>query len=136
MYTSELAGHQNRIVFLRYNLDLSRVFGVVDTPVHNHAKPSNNAWSPLTIRGVYGFLILIHKFKDFGVHKVTAGIKIKMLNDGIKIFRSEPSAADLDVEQNKFHRFWTELVSLCSGRHTLTKKQNLFLVIEILFKDL
>ena len=48
MYTSELAGHQNRIVFFRYNLDLRRVFGMVNAPVHNHAKPSNNVYSPLT----------------------------------------------------------------------------------------
>ena len=46
MYTSELAEHQNRIILFRYNLDLSHVFGVVNTPVYNHAKPSNNVWSP------------------------------------------------------------------------------------------
>lgn len=45
IYTSELARHQNRIIFLEYNLDLCRVFGVVDTPAHNYAKPSNNAYS-------------------------------------------------------------------------------------------
>ena len=49
MYTSELAWHQYRVIFLRYNLDLRSIFGVVNTPVHNHAKPSNNVWSPLTI---------------------------------------------------------------------------------------
>ena len=35
--------------FFRDNLDLCSVFGVVDTPVYNHAKPSNNVWSPLTM---------------------------------------------------------------------------------------
>lgn len=49
MYTSELAGHQNRVVLFRYNLDLSRVFGVVNTPVHHHAKPSDNVYSLLTM---------------------------------------------------------------------------------------
>jgi hypothetical protein len=48
MYTSELARHQNRVVLFRYNLDLCCVFGVVNTPVHHHAKPSNNVYSPLT----------------------------------------------------------------------------------------
>ena len=48
MYTSELARHQNMVIFLRYNLDLSCVFGVVNTPVNHHAKPSNNVYSPLT----------------------------------------------------------------------------------------
>ena len=51
MYTSELARHQYRVIFLRYNLDLRSVFGVVNTPVYNHAKPSNNVWSPLTMLG-------------------------------------------------------------------------------------
>ena len=49
MYTSELARYQNRAAFLRYNLDLCCVFGAVNTPVHNHVKPSNDVWSPLTI---------------------------------------------------------------------------------------
>ena len=49
MYTSELARHQDRVILFRYNLNLSRVFGVVNTPIYNHAKPSNNVWSPLTI---------------------------------------------------------------------------------------
>ena len=48
MYTSELARHQHRVVLFRYNLDLRSVFGVVNTPVHNHAKPGNNVYSPLT----------------------------------------------------------------------------------------
>ena len=48
MYISELAGHQHRVILFRYNLDLGRVFGVVNTPVYNHAKPSNNVYSPLT----------------------------------------------------------------------------------------
>ena len=52
MHTSELARHQNRVVFLRYNLDLRRVFGVVNTPVYDHAKPNNNVYSPLTISGI------------------------------------------------------------------------------------
>ena len=47
-YASELVGHQYRIAFLRYNLDLGRVFGVINTPVYNHVKPSNNVWPPLT----------------------------------------------------------------------------------------
>ena len=42
------AAHQDRVILFRYNLDLRRVFGVVNTPVHNHAKPSNNVYSPLT----------------------------------------------------------------------------------------
>ncbi len=50
MYTSELARHQHRVVFLRYNLDLSSVFGVVNTPVYNHAKPNKVVFSPLTNR--------------------------------------------------------------------------------------
>ena len=54
MYTSELARHQHRIVFLRYNLDLSRVFGVVNTPVHHHAKPNKYIWSTLINRGTCG----------------------------------------------------------------------------------
>ena len=40
MYTSELARHQNRVILFRYNLDLSHIFGVVDTSVYNHAKPT------------------------------------------------------------------------------------------------
>ena len=61
MYTSELAWHQNRVVFLRYNLNLRSIFGVVNTPVHHHAKPSNNVYSPLTykrVKSFIGFLIL------------------------------------------------------------------------------
>ena len=42
MYTSELAQHQNRIIIFRYNPDLSRVFGVVNTLVYNHAKPTTS----------------------------------------------------------------------------------------------
>ena len=40
MYTSELARHQHWIVFLRYNLDLSRVFGMVQTLIHNRVSIS------------------------------------------------------------------------------------------------
>lgn len=42
MYTSELARHQNRVILFRYNLDLSHVFGVVNTPIYNHAKPTTS----------------------------------------------------------------------------------------------
>ena len=42
MYTSELARHQNRVILLRYNLDLSLVFGAVNTLVYNHAKPTTS----------------------------------------------------------------------------------------------
>ena len=49
-YTSELAGHQNRVILFRYNLDLRSVFGVVNTPVYNHAKPNKVVFSPLTER--------------------------------------------------------------------------------------
>lgn len=45
MYASELARHQNRKIIFRYNLDLSRVFGVVNTPVYNHAKPTTSRHS-------------------------------------------------------------------------------------------
>ena len=46
MYTSELARHQNRVVLFRYHLDLSRVFGVVNTLVHYHAKPRTTSTRP------------------------------------------------------------------------------------------
>ena len=61
MYTSELARHQNRVVLFRYNLDLSRVFRVVNTPVYNHAKPSNNVWSPLIndFYAEYGVIFIV-----------------------------------------------------------------------------
>ena len=37
IYISELARHQHRVFLFRYNLDLSCVFGVIDTPVYDHA---------------------------------------------------------------------------------------------------
>ena len=52
MYTSELARHQNRIVLFRYNFDLNRIFGVVNTSVKNR------------------FL-----FVDFEVQKIFFGLK-------------------------------------------------------------
>ena len=52
----------------RYYLDLRSVFGVVDTPVRHHAKPSNNVWSPLTNWGFGKFhaleLIIITRIKS------------------------------------------------------------------------
>ena len=46
MYTSELARHQNRVVLFRYNLDLRRVSGAINTPVHYHAKPRTTSTRP------------------------------------------------------------------------------------------
>lgn len=42
MYTPELARHQNRVILFRYNLDLSRIFEVVNTLVYNYAKPTTS----------------------------------------------------------------------------------------------
>lgn len=42
LYASELARHQNRVILFRYNPDLSRVFGVVNTSVYDHAKPATS----------------------------------------------------------------------------------------------
>ena len=42
IYASELAGHQNRVIIFRYNLDLHSVFGVVNTPAYDHAKPTTS----------------------------------------------------------------------------------------------
>lgn len=38
MYTSKLAEYQYRVIIFSYNLDLSRVFGAVNTPAYDHAK--------------------------------------------------------------------------------------------------
>ena len=43
VYTSEVARHQNRLILFRYILDLSRVFGVINTPAYDHAKPTHHA---------------------------------------------------------------------------------------------
>ena len=48
MCVLEYARQHKRIILFRYHTQFSSVFGVVDTPVHHHAKPSNNVWSPLT----------------------------------------------------------------------------------------